>query len=181
MATKDTAIGAVYQIVLVHHSGALAIGGLNEMSGHAARYHAVAGIIRVPNVMVVHPSVPATTVPEFIAYAKANPGKISMASAGSGAPSHVSGELLKMMAGVDMVHVPYRGSGPALTDLLGGQVQITSESLARGRGIINSGIFKRRPFGGDAGISAKFGNFFCSAGGGGEGGGVKRNQSNVRL
>jgi tripartite-type tricarboxylate transporter receptor subunit TctC len=86
---------------------------------------AVAGLVRVPNVMVVHPSVPATTVPEFIAYAKANPGKISMASAGSGAPSHVSGELFKMLAGVDMVHVPYRGNGPALTDLLSGQVQIS--------------------------------------------------------
>jgi tripartite-type tricarboxylate transporter receptor subunit TctC len=86
---------------------------------------AVAGLVRVPNVMVVHPSVPATTVPEFIAYAKANPGKISMASAGSGAASHVSGELFKMLAGVDMVHVPYRGSGPALTDLLSGQVQIS--------------------------------------------------------
>jgi tripartite-type tricarboxylate transporter receptor subunit TctC len=86
---------------------------------------AVAGLVRVPNVMVVHPSVPATTVSEFIAYAKANPGKISMASAGSGAASHVSGELFKMLAGVDMVHVPYRGSGPALTDLLSGQVQIS--------------------------------------------------------
>jgi tripartite-type tricarboxylate transporter receptor subunit TctC len=85
---------------------------------------AVAGLVRVPNVMVVHPSVPATTVPEFIAYAKANPGRISMASAGNGAPSHVSGELFKMLAGVDMVHVPYRGSGPAVTDLLSGQVQV---------------------------------------------------------
>jgi tripartite-type tricarboxylate transporter receptor subunit TctC len=85
---------------------------------------AVAGIVRVPSVMVVHPSVPATTVPEFIAYAKANPGKISMASAGIGAPSHVFGELFKMMAGVDMVHVPYRSGGPAITDLLGGQVQV---------------------------------------------------------
>jgi tripartite-type tricarboxylate transporter receptor subunit TctC len=85
---------------------------------------AVAGIVRVPSVMVVHPSVPAATVPEFIAYAKANPGKISMASAGIGAPSHVFGELFKMMAGVDMVHVPYRSGGPAITDLLGGQVQV---------------------------------------------------------
>jgi tripartite-type tricarboxylate transporter receptor subunit TctC len=85
---------------------------------------AVAGIVRVPSVMVVHPSVPATTVPEFIAYAKANRGKVSMASAGSGAPSHVSGELFKMMAGVEMVHVPYRSGGPAVTDLLGGQVQV---------------------------------------------------------
>jgi tripartite-type tricarboxylate transporter receptor subunit TctC len=84
----------------------------------------VAGIIRVPNAMVVHPSVPAKTVLEFIAHAKANPGKINMASAGNGTMVHVAGELFKMMAGVDMVHVPYRGGGPALTDLLGGQVQV---------------------------------------------------------
>ena len=79
---------------------------------------------RTPIVMVVHPSVPAKTVPEFIAYAKANPGKINMASAGNGTAPHVSGELFKMMTGVDMVHVPYRGAAPALTDLLGGQVQV---------------------------------------------------------
>jgi tripartite-type tricarboxylate transporter receptor subunit TctC len=79
----------------------------------------VAGIARVPLVLVADPTFPARTVPELIAYAKAHPGKISMASAGSGAPSHVSGELFKMMAGVDMVHVPYRSGGPALTDLLG--------------------------------------------------------------
>jgi tripartite-type tricarboxylate transporter receptor subunit TctC len=84
----------------------------------------VAGITRAPEVMVVHPSVPAKTVPEFIAYAKANPGKLTMASGGIGTLSHVAGELFKMMAGVDMVHVPYRGQGPALTDLLGGQVQV---------------------------------------------------------
>jgi tripartite-type tricarboxylate transporter receptor subunit TctC len=84
----------------------------------------VAGIIRVPLVMVVNPSVPAKTVPEFIAYAKANPGKTNMASAGNGTSGHVAGELFKMMADVDLVHVPYRGAGPALTDLLGGQVQV---------------------------------------------------------
>ena len=89
----------------------------------------VAGISRAPLVMAVHPSVPATTVPEFIAYAKANPGKISMASAGIGAPSHVSGELFKMMAGVNVVHVPYRGAGPALVDLLAGQVQVGFPSM----------------------------------------------------
>lgn len=83
----------------------------------------VAGIIRVPNVLVVHPSVPAKTVPEFIAYAKAHPGKISMASGGIGTVIHVAGELFKMMTGIDMVHVPYRGGGPALTDMLGGQAQ----------------------------------------------------------
>jgi tripartite-type tricarboxylate transporter receptor subunit TctC len=84
----------------------------------------VAGLIVVPNVMVVNPSVPANTVPEFIAYAKANPRKLNMASPGNGSSQHVSGELFKMMTGVDMVHVPYRSGGPALTDLLGGQVQI---------------------------------------------------------
>jgi tripartite-type tricarboxylate transporter receptor subunit TctC len=89
----------------------------------------VAGIIRLSNVMVVHPLFPAKTVPEFIAYAKANPGKINMASSGTGASPHVSGELFKMMAGVDMVHVPYRGMAPALTDLLGGQVQVSFSTI----------------------------------------------------
>jgi tripartite-type tricarboxylate transporter receptor subunit TctC len=84
----------------------------------------VAGIIVVPTVMVVHPSVPAKTIPEFIAYAKANPGKINLGSPGIGTPPHVAGELFKMMAGVDLVHVPYRGGGPVMTDLLGGQVQV---------------------------------------------------------
>jgi tripartite-type tricarboxylate transporter receptor subunit TctC len=84
----------------------------------------VAGIIRGPFVMVVNPSVPANSVPEFIAYARANPGKLSMASAGTGLGGHIAGELFKMTAGVDMVHVPYRSGGPALTDLLGGHVQI---------------------------------------------------------
>jgi tripartite-type tricarboxylate transporter receptor subunit TctC len=84
----------------------------------------VAGVMRVSNVLVVHPSFPAKTVPEFIAYAKANPGKLSMASGGIGSGSHMAGELFKMVSGVDMVHVPYRGAGPALSDLLGGQVQV---------------------------------------------------------
>jgi tripartite-type tricarboxylate transporter receptor subunit TctC len=84
----------------------------------------VAGIFRVPQVMVVNPSLPAATVPEFIAYAKANPGKINMASPGIGSIQHVAGELFKFRTGVDMVHVPYRGTGPALTDLLAGQVQV---------------------------------------------------------
>ena len=84
----------------------------------------VAAIIRVPMVMLVNPSVPAKTVAEFIAYAKANPGKVNMASAGNGSAPHMAGELFKMMAGVDMIHVPYRGQGPALQDLLGGQVQV---------------------------------------------------------
>ena len=90
----------------------------------------VGGIMRVPSVMVVHPSLPARSVPELIAYAKADPGKLSMASGGIGSGSHVAGELFKMMAGVNMVHVPYRGVAPALTDLLGGQVQVMAASSA---------------------------------------------------
>jgi tripartite-type tricarboxylate transporter receptor subunit TctC len=84
----------------------------------------IASIARSPFIMVVNPAIPAKTVPEFIAYAKANPGKINMASTGNGAAPHVTGELFKMMAGVDMVHVPYRGAAPAITDLLSGQVQV---------------------------------------------------------
>ena len=84
----------------------------------------VASIVRLPNVMEVNPSFPAKTVPEFIAYARANPGRIAMASGGSGTPPHVIGELFKMMTGVNMLHVPYRGNAPATTDLLGGQVQV---------------------------------------------------------
>ena len=84
----------------------------------------VAGIFRVPQVMEVNPSVPVKTVSEFIAYAKANPGKVNMASAGIGSVHHVAGELFKFMTGVDMVHVPYRGTTPALTDLLAGQAQV---------------------------------------------------------
>jgi tripartite-type tricarboxylate transporter receptor subunit TctC len=89
----------------------------------------VASIMRTSNVMEVNPSLPVKTVPEFIAYAKANPGKINMASAGSGTSQHMAGELFKMMAGVDMVHVPYRGAAPALTDLLAGQVQVMFDNM----------------------------------------------------
>src|SRR5262249_55332615 len=84
----------------------------------------VAGIIRATSVLVVNPSVPANTVPELIAYAKANPRKLNMASPGIGTTPHLTGELFKMMTAVDMVHVPYRGSGPALSDLIAGQVQV---------------------------------------------------------
>jgi tripartite-type tricarboxylate transporter receptor subunit TctC len=99
----------------------------------------VAGISRESNVMVVHPSVPAKTVPEFIAYAKANPGKLSMGSGGIGGSAHLSGELFKMMSGVDMLHVPYRGMAPALTDLLGGQVQVIFASAPSSIGYIGAG------------------------------------------
>ncbi len=90
----------------------------------------VAGISREPNVMLVNLTLPVKTVPDFIAYAKANPGKINMASAGNGSPPHVIGELFKMMSGVSMAHVPYRGASSALTDLLGGQVQVMFAGLA---------------------------------------------------
>jgi tripartite-type tricarboxylate transporter receptor subunit TctC len=89
----------------------------------------VAGIIRVPNVMEINPDVPVKTVAEFIAYAKANPGKVNMASSGTGTSVHLSGELFKVMTGADLTHVPYRGSGPALTDLLAGQVQVMFDNL----------------------------------------------------
>jgi len=99
----------------------------------------VAGIMRVPLVMVVNPSVPAKTVSEFIAYAQANPGRISMASAGNGSTAHVTGELFKMMTSVEMVHVPYRGSAPAVTDLLGGQVQVMFDPLSSSIEYIKAG------------------------------------------
>jgi tripartite-type tricarboxylate transporter receptor subunit TctC len=103
----------------------------------------VAGIIRFPNVMEVNPSVPAKTVPEFITYAKANPGKINFASSGSGSTIHMSAELFKMMTGIDMVHVPYRGSALAMTDLLGGQVQVMFDNVPSSLEQIRSG--KLRP------------------------------------
>ena len=99
----------------------------------------VAGISLVPLVMAVNPSVPAETVPEFIAYAKSNPGKLSMASPGIGTAGHVAGELFKMMAGVNMVHIPYHGGAPALTDLLGGRVQVEFGPLPDAIGYIKAG------------------------------------------
>jgi tripartite-type tricarboxylate transporter receptor subunit TctC len=103
----------------------------------------VASIMRQPQVMLVNPSVPANSVPEFIAYARANRGKINMASAGKGAPSHLAGEQFKMMVGVDMIDVPYRGIAPALTDLLAGQVQVIFTSTISAIEYISSG--KLRP------------------------------------
>jgi tripartite-type tricarboxylate transporter receptor subunit TctC len=99
----------------------------------------VGSISTAPNVMVVHPSMEVQTVAQFITYAKANPDKINMASAGNGSQPHVAGELFKMMAGVDMVHVPYRGGGPALTDLIGGQVQVMFPTTASSIEHIRSG------------------------------------------
>jgi tripartite-type tricarboxylate transporter receptor subunit TctC len=118
-----------YTLVLVSAGNAINATLYEKLSYNFIRDIApVAGLYRVPMVMEVNPSVPAKTVPEFIAYAKANPGKLNMGSAGIGSPQHVAGELFKMMTGVDMVHVPYRGVGPALTDLLGGQMQVMFDS-----------------------------------------------------
>ena len=99
----------------------------------------VAGLIRTPNVMEVTPSFPAKTVAEFIAYCKANPKKINMASSGSGTSVHMSGELFKSMTGCDMLHVPYKGAGPALVDLMGGQVDVLFDNLPSSIGHIKSG------------------------------------------
>jgi tripartite-type tricarboxylate transporter receptor subunit TctC len=114
-----------YTLLLVSTSGTINATLYEKLNFNFIRDIApVAGIITVPNVMMVNPSVPAKTVPEFIAYAKANSGKINMASSGTGSSLHLSGELFKLMAGVNLTHVPYRGTAPALTDLLGGQVQV---------------------------------------------------------
>jgi len=102
----------------------------------------VANIIRFPNVMVVNPSVPAKTVPEFIAYAKANPGKLNMASPGNGSTPHVTGELFKMMTGINMVHVPYRSVAAGMTDMLSGQVQVTFGTAASTLTYIRAGTLR---------------------------------------
>ena len=102
----------------------------------------VAGLIRVPNVMEVNPSVPAKTVAEFIAYAKANPGKINMASSGNGTSIHLSGELFMAMTGVKMTHVPYRGSAPALTDMIAGQVQVMFDNMPSSVAHIKAGSLR---------------------------------------
>ena len=100
---------------------------------------AVASIVRVPLMMLINPSMPIKTVPEFIAYAKSNPGKLNMASPGIGTPHHVAGELFKMMANVEMIHVPYRGSTPALTDLIGGQVHVAFDTTTAAIEYVRSG------------------------------------------
>jgi tripartite-type tricarboxylate transporter receptor subunit TctC len=119
-----------YTLLLVNAVNAINVALFEKLNYVNADIVPVAGIIRVPLVMQVNPAVPAKTVPEFIAYARANPGKINMASAGTGSTPHVAGELFKMMAGLDMLHVPYRGGAPAMTDLISGQVQVMFEPVA---------------------------------------------------
>jgi len=99
----------------------------------------IASVVRVPQLMQVNPSVPARSVPEFIAYAKANPGKIAMGSGGNGSPAHVVGEYFKLMTGTDLTHVPYRGAAPAVTDLLGGQIQVAFTEMATSLGHVKAG------------------------------------------
>ena len=119
-----------YTLLLIFSANAINASFYDKLDFNFIRDIApVAGIIRVPNVMEVNPSVPARTVPEFIAYAKANPGKVNFASGGVGSSTHVSGELFKMMTGVTMAHIPYRGTAPAVTDLIAGQVQVMFDNL----------------------------------------------------
>jgi tripartite-type tricarboxylate transporter receptor subunit TctC len=122
--------GDGYTLLLVNPANAISATLYDNLKFNFIRDIApVAGIVRVPNVMVVNPSVPARTVDEFVAYAKANPGTLNYASAGNGTVVHLAGELFDMMTGVAMVHVPYRGSAPALTDMLGGHVQVMFDAL----------------------------------------------------
>jgi tripartite-type tricarboxylate transporter receptor subunit TctC len=129
-----------YTLLLVTAANAINATSYEKLNFNFLRDIApIASIIRLPFVMVVNPSVPAKTVPEFIAYAKANPGKLTMASGGIGATTHLAGELFKVMTGVDMVHVPYRGLAASLTDLLGGQVQVTFASVPSSIAYIKAG------------------------------------------
>jgi tripartite-type tricarboxylate transporter receptor subunit TctC len=132
-----------YTLLLVGSSNAINTALYDKLNFNFIRDIApIAGIMRVPNVMVVNLSVPAKTVAEFIAYAKANPGKLNMASAGNGTPQHIYGELFKVMTGVNIAHVPYRGNALALTDLLGGQVQVMFDSMPNSIEYIRAGALR---------------------------------------
>jgi tripartite-type tricarboxylate transporter receptor subunit TctC len=138
MATKADPDG--YTVLLVNPANAINATLYKNLTFNFIRDMApIAGIIRVPNVMEVNPNVPAKTVAEFISYAKANPGKVNMASAGVGTSTHLSGALFMMMTGTELVHVPYRGAAPALADLLGGQVQVLFDNLPSSIGHIKGG------------------------------------------
>jgi tripartite-type tricarboxylate transporter receptor subunit TctC len=129
-----------YSLLMVNGANAISATLYENLSFNFIRDIApVASVMRTSVVMEVHPSVPAKTVPEFIAYAQANPGKIAMASAGNGTIQHVAGELFKKMARIDLLHVPYRGAPPALTDLIAGQVQVMFDVLPSSIGYIRAG------------------------------------------
>jgi tripartite-type tricarboxylate transporter receptor subunit TctC len=133
-----------YTLLLVTASNAINATLYNKLGFNFIRDIApVAGIIRYPLVMQVNPSFPAKTVPEFISYAKSNPGKVSYGSGGIGTSIHVASELFKMMAGIDMIHVPYRGGAPAMTDLMGGQIQVVFNPVPESMEHIKAG--KLRP------------------------------------
>ena len=132
-----------YMLLLVNAANAINATLHENLNFNFSRNIApVAGLLRVPNVMIIHPSVPAQSVSEFIVYAKANPGKISMGSAGTGSTPHLAGELFKMMASVNMVHVPYRGVAPAITDLIGGQVQVIFATVPSSIEYIRAGTLR---------------------------------------
>ena len=138
MATRAEPDG--YTVLLVNPANAINATLYKNLTFNFIRDMApVVGIIRVPNVMEINPNVPAKTVAEFISYAKANPGKVNMASAGVGTSTHLSGALFMMMTGTELVHVPYRGAAPALADLLGGQVQVLFDNLPSSIGHIKGG------------------------------------------
>jgi tripartite-type tricarboxylate transporter receptor subunit TctC len=129
-----------YTLLMALHNNAINATLYDKLNFNFIRDIApVASINRVPNVIVVNPSIPARTVPEFIAFAKANPGKLNMGSGGVGSIQQVSGELFKMMTGINMVHVPYSGGAPAIADLLGGQVQVIFAPLIESIGHISAG------------------------------------------
>ena len=132
-----------YTLLLVNAANAINATLYDRLNFNFARdIVPVAGLIRVPNVVVVNPSVPAKTISELIAYTKANPDKINMGSAGTGSTPHVAGELFKMMAGAHMAHVPYRGVAPALTDLLGGQIQVIFATMPSSIAYIRAGTLR---------------------------------------
>ena len=129
-----------YTLLLVGASAAINATLYGNLSFNFIRDIApVASIFRVPLVMMVNPSFPAKTVPEFLAYAKANPGKLNSASGGNGTPAHVAGELFKMMTGIDMIHIPYRGDSAAVADLLAGQVQVMFPAMSASVEFIRAG------------------------------------------
>jgi tripartite-type tricarboxylate transporter receptor subunit TctC len=129
-----------YTLLLVSAANAINASMFDKLNfNFIADIGAVAGLISVPSVILLHPSVQVKTVPEFITYAKQNAGRLSMASGGTATTTHLAGELLKMMADIDMIHVPYRGTGPAITDLLGGQVQVMFGSAPSSVQYIKSG------------------------------------------
>jgi tripartite-type tricarboxylate transporter receptor subunit TctC len=131
-----------YTLLLCSVANAISTSLYDKLNYNFRDIAPIAAISRAPNVLVVHPSVPAKTVPELIAYAKANPGKINMASSGVGTSIHMSGELFKLMTGIDMQHVPYRGSAPMLTDLLAGQVQVSFDNLQSSMPHIRAGTLR---------------------------------------